>query len=207
MEAIENKTDFSESETKELQAFAEAGFPSISKITESFVFKWFSLYMEDKTYSEIAEISKSEKIHILYMANKLNWYQKKIDYYKEVQSRITEKMTKTKVKSMDFLSSFVGCMNKVYGTKINKALMNNDLTEIETIDTKVMSLYFKSLESLEKLSTTPKQRDSSPSVNININSETTIKKVDENTLTMTPGKDYSEVLDEMLALQEELEKS
>lgn len=207
MEQIELKTDFSEQEKTDLEAFASSGYPGIANIRESDIFSWFALYMEDRSYREIAKIANADFILVLYVAKKFDWFGKKNDYFNEVQSRIAERMVKNKLKAVDFLCSFSGCMHKLYGTKINKALMTNDLKILETFDPKIMSIYFKSLESLEKLTAAPKTKEGqSHSVNININGDTTIKKVDDDTLVMTPGKDYEKMLEEMVEAQENLEK-
>ena len=205
---VEKKeTDFLPEETEQLRLFRESGLKGISQIKEVHTFNWFNLYMSDKTYQEIADITKSDKNLILYLSDKLDWFGKKMSYYNNAQGKISDKLSNTKLKSLDFLTTLAESYGKVYGSKLNVAIMNNDFKVLEEIDPKQMSVYFKSLEMIQKLTATPQApKSNNMSVNVNLNNETQIKKVDENTLVISPSN-QSEIYDEMLAIQKELEES
>ena len=203
---INLETDFLDEESKALAAFREAGLPGLISIKEHQTFQWFSLYMADKSYQEIADITKADKVLILYMANKLNWFEKKLKYYNEVQGKISDKLIKTKVKSLDFMSTLAECYGRVYGAKLNTAIMNNDFSILDKIDPKQMGVYFKTLEMMQKLTAVPQNpKQNNMNVNVNVGNESSIKRVDENTITITPGN-QSEIFDEMLQLQKEIDE-
>lgn len=205
---IEKKeSDFSVEEVDQLKSFKEKGLPGITQIKETNTFSWFNLYMSDKSYQEIADITRSDKNLILYLSDKLDWFGKKMSYYDNAQGKISAKLSNTKLKSLDFLTTLAESYGKVYGSKLNIAIMNNDFRVLDDIDPKQMSVYFKSLEMIQKLTTTPQSpKSNNMSVNVNLNNETQIKKVDENTLVISPSN-QSEIYDEMLQLQKELDES
>lgn len=202
---VKKESDFTPEETSQLAKFRENGLPGITTIKETNSFGWFNLYMADKSYQEIAEITRSDKNLILYLAEKLDWFGKKMQYYNNAQGKITDKLSNTKLKSLDFLTTLAESYGRVYGNKLNVAIMNNDFRVLEEIDPKTMSVYFKSLEMIQKMTATPNPKQNNMSVNVNLNNETQIKKVDENTLVITPAN-QSEIYDEMLQLQKELEE-
>ena len=203
---VKSESDFLDEEAKMLAAFREAGMPGLITIKEHQTFQWFSLYMADKSYQEIADITKAEKSLILYMAQKLNWFEKKLKYYNDVQGKISDKLIKTKVKSLDFMSTLAECYGRVYGAKLNTAIMNNDFSILDKIDPKQMSVYFKTLEMMQKLTATPQNpKQNNMNVNVNVGNESSVRRVDDNTLVITPGN-QSEIFDEMLQLQKEIDE-
>jgi len=151
MELIKYPDDMTVDDKELLSEYMRNNCPNLINIKESDVVQWFQLYMAGKTYTEIAKITNRKKELILYMANKLEWHNKRLKHYSEMSDNLWSKLTKTKIQSADTLTTMLNCLNKYYGEKFNKYLATNDKTIIEALDTKNLSQYYKAVDSLEKL--------------------------------------------------------
>lgn len=187
--------DFSVEESKALADYISNGCPGLSKITDDKTFSWFQLYLSGKTYSEIAEITGDKRDLILYISNKLKWNEKRLKYYDDISSNITTKVSQAKIESMNTISTIVSGLNKYYEDIFNKYLKTKDKSIIDALDTKLLTQYHKSLDSLSDLMFDKAKDKKAPTVNVNIGSSAEIKKVDDNTIEV---KDKSNILSDLL---------
>lgn len=177
--------DMSPEEQQELESFIESGCPGLVKIKDSDIFQWFGLYMSGKTYGEIAMACKKQKAYILFMSKKQNWFQKKMDHYNGLLQNMEDKLTQTKVESMNTLSTIVSALGKYYKDKFDKYLVTNDDSAIENIDTKMLSQFHKFTEALDKLMGNAASDEKGPLVNFNLTGDATVKQIDKNTVEVT----------------------
>jgi len=191
---IEVKTmpqDMSADEIAELGIFMDNGFPGLAKTKESDIFQWFELYMAGRTYSEIAIATRKKKEYILFMSHKQNWFDKKMAHYDGLMANMSDKLQQTKLESLNTISTIVSALGKFYGEKFTKYLTTKDADIIRDMDTKMLSQYYKSVDSLDKLLGNAAQGDSdrpnAPLVNFNLSAGTTISQIDNKTLEITDG--------------------
>lgn len=188
LEQIQYPEDMSKDEQEELSSFIDNGCPGIVRIKDSDIFQWFEFYMAGKSYSEIAIASKKKKEYILFMAKKQNWFQKKMDHYNDLLSNMSTKLKQTKVESMGTVSTIVSALGKYYNDKFNKYLLTKDESLIDSIDTKMLSQFYKSIDSLEKLMSNASDsdgKDRGPLVNFNLSGDATVKQIDSKTVEIT----------------------
>lgn len=184
--------DFQEDEVEKINTFVANGCIGLATLAadEFKINNMFSLYMQGRTYTEISKIAKVKKDLVLYMAAKLNWYEKRMEYINDIQIKMTGKLKNTRVESLNFIANLVQFMHKYYGDEFNQYLMTGDKTIIEELDLKMLNQYFKSIEVLEKLlnPSNVNRGGSNTTVNVNAPDGAEVKQVNESTLQITPGK-------------------
>lgn len=180
--------DMTKEEKDSLRAFINNGCPGLLKVQQSDIFQWFQLYMSGKTYAEIATITKSKKDLIMYIAYKSTWMEKRLKHYEDISLNILDKIKQTKLDSANNLVTIVKSLGKYCEQKHNRFLTTNNAEEIEEIDHKIVSQYFKAIELLDKIMSEDAGGDrpiQNPLVNINLGNSTTIKQINPQTLEIT----------------------
>ena len=185
LNAPEKIIDLNEEELAQVQEYKNNGLPMISKVTESDIFKWFELYMSGKQYNDIVEITNCEKVQLLYIAYRQDWCEKRQNYYNNIINGLSTKLTNLKLGSIDTVTTIVAALNKYYGNKFNRYLATNDNSIIDSLDTKLLSYFYKSIEAIERLTTIAgdsggKGGGQSPLININLLGGKEIKTIDGN---------------------------
>jgi hypothetical protein len=185
---------FTEEEKTSLQSYIKNGCPGLTKVNETMTFEWFELYMSGKTYHEISIISKAKKDLVLFIAHKLKWYDKRMEYLESLSSSMISKTTQSKIESIDTVATMVSALNRYLGDKFVKYLKTKDETHIKDVDTKLLAQYHKSLETLDKLMGGSVKGDSSGN-NVIINTgSATVKQIDDKTVSIDTDNDASEIL-------------
>lgn len=155
-EIVKYQEDFAEEENKNLQEYIKSGCPGLAKIDEVKTFEWFNLYMSGKNYGEISKLCNVKKDLVLYIANKLKWHEKRMEYYGDLSSSLVSKTQAIKIESASTIAAMISAMNIYFGDKFVNYLKTRDSSHIEGVDSKMLAQYYKSLEILEKLmGTTP----------------------------------------------------
>lgn len=206
--------DMSQEEKTELKKFKEDGLPGINEIREADIIKWQKLYLSGKTYVEISEIAQKKKVLILFVSDKLSWFEKKITYYNDVSVKVFEKLAQIRIESMNTISAMVSSWNKYYGEKANSFLSDSNRVTLETMDNKQLPQYYKAIELLDKLTEsvikkpeidTPKT-GKMPSVTINVGDRATVTQTGENSVEVT-AEDSPSLMLKKLALMEKQNKN
>lgn len=182
--------DMSLEEQEQLNMFLNNGCPGLSKMRDSDIFQWFELYMAGRSYSEIAVATKKKKEYILFMAYKQNWLDKKMNHFDDLLSGMEEKLQQTKLESINTISTIVNALGKFYGDQFLKYLTTKDPSVINSIDTKMLSQYYKSVEALDKLMGRAASNDGDgegrgPLVNFNLGAGATVSQIDDKTVEVT----------------------
>lgn len=191
MDLTKIDNDFNDTEVERINTFVANGCHGLETLVkdEAKVNGLFGLYMAGKTYVEISKISKVKKDLVLYMAAKMKWYEKRMEYLEDIQSKMTKKMTSARVESLNFITGLISFHHKYYGDEIDKYIATGDRGIIDGLDLKALGQYFKSIEILEKLmnpANVNKGKGSGATININA-AGSDIKQTDDNTLEITPG--------------------
>lgn len=183
--------DFTDAEVEKINTFVSNGCVGLETLVkdEYKVNNLFALYMSGKTYIEISKISRVKKDLVLYMAAKMKWYEKRMEYLDDIQKNITKKVTETRVESLNFISSLINMHHKYYGDAINQYLRTGDRDIIDGLDLKQLTQYFKSIEMLEKiLNPSNVNRSGGSNTTVNINAAGgVVEQVDDKTIEITPG--------------------
>ena len=210
MDIVNLPEDMTFEEKKLLREYKKDGCPGLVRINADKVSEWFNLYMGGKSYSEIAQISHQKKDIILYVAEKSQWHERRMASYQDTADNLLEKTKTSILKSADTVATMVLALNRYYNKKLNKYLATNDDGIIEGLNTRHMTEYRKTIESLEKLiasSTGYKKiprppEDDRPSVNININSPAEIVEQSEG-IDITQIKTGGDMLKTLLKIKKE----
>lgn len=181
--------DFTDTEVEKINTYVSNGCIGLETLVkdEHKVNNLFALYMSGKTYTEISKISRVKKDVVLYMAAKMRWYEKRMEYLDDIQKNITKKVTETRVESLNFISSLINMHHKYYGDAINDYLRTGDRDIVESLDLKQLTQYFKSIELLEKiLNPSNVNRGGGSNTTVNINAAGgKIEQVDDKTIEIT----------------------
>jgi len=183
--------DFTNEEAERVNVYVQNGCIGLHDLVkdEAKVNSMFSLYMSGKTYAEISRITRTKKDIVLYMSAKMRWYKKRMEYLNEIQNKMTNKISETRVESLNFITNLINFHHKYYGDKIDKYLRTNDDSVVEDIDLKMLNHYFKSIEVLEKVvnPANVKKGGSNTTININATDGAKVEQLDDNTVEITPG--------------------
>jgi hypothetical protein len=183
-EIVKYQEDFTDDENKALASFIKKGCPGLAKIGEVDTFEWFQLYMAGKSYGEIATISNVRKDLVIYMANKLQWHSKRMEYYSDITSNLVQRTQAVKAESAGTIATMVSALNQYFGEKFTNYIKTKDASHLEGVDVKMLSQYYKSLEILDKLMGGA-VNNTSPSVNINVSGATTVEKTSDGSVVVT----------------------
>lgn len=183
--------DFTDEEVKRINTYVTNGCVGLETLVKDDhkVNNLFALYMSGKTYTEVSKISRVKKDMVLYMAAKMKWYEKRMEYLNDIQNNITKKITETKTESLNFIASLISMHHRYYGDAINDYLRTGDRTIVDGLDLKQLTQYFKSIEILEKiLNPANVNRGGGSNTTVNINTPGgKVEQVDEKTIEITPG--------------------
>lgn len=191
--------DMNEEEKLLVREYRKKGMPDLSSAKPSDVFQWFELYMSGKTYHEISNISQVRKDLVLYMAYKSKWFEKKTKHYEDLMANMVDKTTSAKIQSADTIVTIINALGQFYNKKFNKYLAQKDDNIVDKIDTKLLSQYYKAMETLDKILYKPDDKKQ-PMVNINMSDSQSIKKVNSGTDDITDD-DASDILMQLAAIK------
>lgn len=187
--------DFTSEDSESLQSYISNGCPGLVKLQDSDAFKCFELYMSGKTYTEISEITKVKRDAILYLSNKSQWNAKKMAYYTDITSNVVKKMMAVKMESLNTVSTLASALNKYFSKKANDYLSTNNDAILEALDTKLLSQYYKAMESIEAaLNISDPSKTNGNQININVNGPATVHGGGDVELK---DEDYSKILDHL----------
>jgi len=202
MESIDPKeimTDMTLQEEKQLQRFIEKDMPGLSSVSDEKVAECFSMYMKGKSYTELSTSLRLKKPIILFLSKKNDWYEKKNDYISAIQENIQGKLINTKIESANFLTDVINAYHKIMEHKIRDALARGDKPS-EFMDSKEMNVYFKAIDSLEKLLPKKGSDARQAAFNINVSGDAKVKTdKDGKSLSIECGASTEQTTKDVLA--------
>jgi hypothetical protein len=136
-------TDIQSWEMEKLKAYIEEGVPGIGSIDDDNLGRAMELYLTGKSYREISNILNKPKVMFLYLSNRFNWFQMKMDYLEELDQTMKNRMDESKVRGTDFQLKLVHALEKRMSKVVNKYLATDDDKYIDSIDEKQIAKYMK----------------------------------------------------------------
>lgn len=206
----ERITDFTEEELNSLQNYKDNNLPGLSRIKESDVYQWFDLYMAGKTYSEISKMTNFKKDMILYVSERSNWHDVKMNYFSEISLSLLQKYREVKLNTANGLMDIASTLNKYFKGEFDKYLKSNNPSDIEKIDQKMLSQYLKIVETIDKIileNIDKKDNDKQPTINIHMGPNSKIKQTNNSTVDIEVDGEEEEEAKAILAKLSKIKKT
>ncbi len=199
--------DISDDGMKKVQKYTEAGLPGIGKVDDQKLARMTDLYLSGKTYDQIANICRTDKVIVMYLSHKLNWFTMRREYMIELEEQMKRRVVEAKLVSQDFLLQLTQMWQKKIGQKINRYLATDNEEFADQINLKELDRYLKTIELLQKSISEPKG-EKGPLVGINVGGEgATITRKGDNEIEVTPKqKAIGDVLKQYADLRRKEEK-
>lgn len=201
-------TDLSKEDLDRVARFIERGAVGYNLSDASRIARMMDLYLSGKTYGQIARIQSLPKDLIMCYAQKLGWYNLKLDYLQEMELHLKTRVMNAKVASQDFLLQLANMYQRKIGKKMDRYLKTDDEVEADKINLKEIDKYLKLVESLHKLSSDPMPKQANSAVGLNVGDGVTITKTGENSVEITPkSKTIGTMLEDLANKRREQESS
>ena len=183
----EKTSDFTDFDIKTIQKYENEGMPGFYTLDDVTAGRMMELYLHGKTYREISQITNRPKALVLTLSKQLDWYPKRIEYLRDLNETIQQRTFEAKVVGQDFLLQLKHVFEKKIGGKIRDYLRTGDESYANAIDLKEIDKYIKTLETLDKMTEIKKPKgEGKPAVGINVGEGMTVKKLDDNTVEISP---------------------
>lgn len=203
------ETDITPKELQQIEKFKEAGLPGIATIGDVALTKALDLYLSGKTYHEVGKTLTVKKDIVLYLAQKFNWYDTKMEHLQILDATLKERILHAKLVNQDFLLQIQQFFLHKIGRKMTRYMATGDEEIANKVDGKDIDRYNKAVELLDKISSEKTPTNSrGPAVGLNLgDTGIDIKRVNENEITITPrNKTVGEMLNELANLKRKEEK-
>lgn len=201
--------DFTMKDLELIEKFKEDGMLGLHTLKDTDCERCMSLYLDGKTYRQIAQVTKINKNVILFLAHKFKWFELRREYLEELQAVLKDKVIESKLLDQEFLLHLSLAYKKKIGKNIDQYLRTDNPDFVDKIDTKDIGMYLKILELTQKLNIenlgNPNDK---PLIGLNGMGEgMTITKTGANTVEITPKSPFSSKLKQFADLKREQEKA
>lgn len=204
--------DMSPKDIENLERFIESGMPGLYEISPDKISKMITLYFNGDTYHNISAKVGIKKNIVLFIAYKHNFYQEKIEKYEELAKSVSEKLVLVHDRSTDLLLDTMSTLENYYRDILNRYATSKDSRLIESANFENFKMYLKCMEVLQKIKN-PENNDKKSSMGLNLPNGGILKKIDDNTVEVSPlnssveGKSkLGEILKALADLKEQREK-
>lgn len=202
---IPQTDDMSVDEKTALIQFREDGLPGIAIATPELTESLFKLYMGGKSYDEISKVTNTHKSVVLHLSDKLGWYNTKMNYLLKITNDMTNKINQAKIETANTMSSLVLALSRFFGKTLDEYLATDNETLIRTLDMKLLSSYYKSVDTLDGIidvimdhqEKIKSSQQKAPLVNIQTSNKVRVRKHKNNTIEITDEGDDSDDLIEL----------
>ena len=201
--------DFTMKDMDAIQKFKDEGMVGLAKVTDVDIERCMNLYLDGKSYRQIANITKIPKTTILFVAQRLRWWELKQDYLEELRVTLGDKILEQKLRSQEFLVDLIQAYQKKLYKNVNMYLKTDNEDYADKMDSKDIGTVLKVMELLYKfnLDTAGTQADKSL-VSLNGMGEgVTITKTGANSVEITPKSPFSNKLKAFADLKRQQEKA
>jgi len=200
--------DYTMKDLEQIQKFKDDGLLGLHAITDVDCERSMALYMDGKTYRQIASILKINKTVILFLSHKFKWFEMRRDYLDELHATMKDKITESKLQSQEFLLNLVSAYQKKISRNINNYLRTDNEEFTDRIDNKDIGTVLKIMELLHKLDHETMGMPGDKSlVGLNgLGEGVTITKTGSNSVEITPKSPFSSKLKEFAELKRAQEK-
>ncbi len=200
--------DFTMKDLQAIEKFKENGMLGLHTITDVDVERSMALYMDGKSYRQIAQVLKINKTVILFLAHKFKWFELRQDYLDELHATLKDKVTESKLQSQEFLLELVLAYQKKVGKNVHQYLRTDNADFFDKIDSKDINTVLKVMELLHKFSAENAGMGDKSLVSLNGLAEgVTITKTGSNSVEITPKSPFSNKLKAFADMKREAEKA
>ena len=143
--------DFTMKDLETIEKFKEDGLIGLHTLVESDMERMMNLYMDGKTYRQIASLTKKPKAVVLFLANKFSWFELRKEYLDELSATLKDKVMESKLQSQEFLLHLVLAYQKKIGKNIDQYLRTDNTEFADRVDAKDLTALLKVMELLHRL--------------------------------------------------------
>ena len=201
--------DFTIKDLELIQKFKDDGMLGLHTLKDTDVERMLSLYMDGKSYRQVAMIANIKKVVVMFLAHKFGWYELRRDYLDELHASIKDKVIESKLESQEFLLELSQFYKKRIGKDINKYLKTDNEEYAKKIDGKDIGTYLKVTELLYRLTNENIGTNNDKAlVGLNgLGEGMTITKTGTNSVEITPKSPVASKLKLMADFKREQEKA
>lgn len=179
--------DFTMKDLEIIEKFKEDGMIGLHTLVESDHERMMSLYLDGKSYRQIALLTKKHKSVVLFLAHKLKWFELRKEYLDELKATLPDKILDSKIQSQEFLMELIMAYRKKIGRNINEYLRTDNVEFHDRIDKNDVMTVMKVMELLHKLNSENLGNTDKSMVSLNGLAEgVTITKTGNNSVEITP---------------------
>jgi len=196
------ESDITPKELQSIEKFKEEGMPGLHAVVTNpvTITKALDLYLSGKTYHEVGQILTVKKDIVLYLAQKFDWYDTKMQHLEILDANLKERILHAKLVNQDFALQLQQFFLQKIGRKMKRFMATGDDAEAAKVNGADIDRYIKAVELLDKLTTEKNNTNGrGPAVGLNLgDGGVDIKRVNENEITITPrNKTVAQMLNEL----------
>src|SRR5690554_1539044 len=90
-------TDLTLEDQRRVAKFIEDGMPGLGVVDDVTLYRVTDLYLSGKTYTQISQAVRVNKLILMYLSQKLGWYATRRSYLAEVESNIKTRVLEAKI--------------------------------------------------------------------------------------------------------------
>lgn len=150
--AVMPHADFTFKDLELIDKFKENGMLGLHTLKDTDCERCMGLYMDGKTYRQIAQVTKINKSVILFLAHKFSWFELRKDYLDELQATLKDKVMESKLQSQEFLLELVSAYQKKIAKNVHQYLRTDNTEFFDKVDQKDITVVLKVMELLHRIS-------------------------------------------------------
>lgn len=179
--------DFTMKDLETIEKFKENGLLGLHTLKDIDVERSMALYLDGKSYRQIASVLKIKKEVILFLANKFKWFELRRDYLDELHATMKDKIVDSKLQSQEFLLELVLAYQKKISRNIHQYLRTDNAEFADKVDVKDVNTLLKVMDVLHKLDVKDFGQNDKSLVGLNgLGEGMTITKTGANSVEITP---------------------
>jgi len=178
--------DTTPKEQKNLDEYIANGLPGIGSVDPNKISEAMNLYFNGASYHEISARTGIKKLVLMYLSYKCDWYDRKMESYQDLLKSLSDKAESAHLKSFHLITDFMSTLEDYYRNIVDNYRRSKDSRIIDTVDIEKMKLYMKFMEQIQKLKNPPINKDRQPMMGLNLPNGGTLKKIDDNTIEVSP---------------------
>lgn len=203
--------DMTPKEIADLERFISDGTPGLTLTPEQVSYA-LQLYINGASYHELSIKLSVKKYIITYYATRHGFYETKIATLEGLAQVVNHKMDIVGVKGMDLMVDVMSSLEVYYKDILNRYMLTRDPRIIENTDFENFKMFMKCMETIQKIKNPDDaNKNKTSSMGLNLPNGGILKKIDDNTVEVSPltspteGSKLGEVLKTLAELREKRE--
>jgi hypothetical protein len=199
-------TDIIGKDAETLKRYIEIGMPNIGSILPDNIMRMFEMYVSGKNYIQISNITRIPKVAILFLSQRHDWFQKRMDMFDDMAINTEKRLQETKLSGQNFLIDWNQAEQTRMQRNIDKYRATGDEKFLDNINGKSIERWMKSFDLMHKTGGAANLAKQ-PLVGINVGEGATLTRTSDNTIEVTPKqKAMGNMLKELANQRREEEK-